>query len=177
MSSTPALREKPKKRSRHVRRSSWRDSAHDTVTKVFNAACVVAAQVMLLLQSAHCVGPTSFKAAPSPGVSVTKINEVVGRSDGDVNVTGGPDGTEILDWAQAAALPVRVSPASSQVTLRGDRTYLLVGMAGDLGQSVCHWMITRGARNIVLASRTPNVDEKWIDEMVALRARVRVESM
>nr|UOK93122.1 AstA [Aspergillus stellatus] len=150
---------------------------HDTVTKVFNAACVVAAQVMLLLQSAHCVGPTSFKAAPSPGVSVTKINEVVGRSDGDVNVTGGPDGTEILDWAQAAALPVRVSPASSQVTLRGDRTYLLVGMAGDLGQSVCHWMITRGARNIVLASRTPNVDEKWIDEMVALRARVRVESM
>ncbi|KAL4960977.1 polyketide synthase [Aspergillus stella-maris] len=155
----------------------WPGFRFNTVTKVFNAARVVATQVMLMLRAAHCVGSISLNVSLSGG-SVTCIDEFVARGDGDESKRRpDTDGVQILDWAQATAVPVRVLPASSQVALRGNRTYLLVGMAGDLGQSVCHWMITRGARNIVLASRTPRVEKQWLDDMAALGARVRVEPM
>jgi short-subunit dehydrogenase/acyl carrier protein len=44
----------------------------------------------------------------------------------------------------------------------------MVGLAGDLGQSICDWMIDHGARNIVLTSRSNKVPERWIN---ACRAR------
>lgn len=47
--------------------------------------------------------------------------------------------------------------------LRADATYLLIGGTGGLGCSMAKWMVTRGARNIVLTSRraaiTPEVQE------------------
>jgi hybrid polyketide synthase/nonribosomal peptide synthetase ACE1 len=38
-------------------------------------------------------------------------------------------------------------------------------MAGELGQSLAGWMISRGAQYIVLTSRTPRVHPKFVDEM------------
>lgn len=81
-------------------------------------------------------------------------------------------GVEIVDWTRTESLPAQIQPAGSQVTLSAHKTYLLVGMSGDLGQSVCQWMITKGARNIVLTSRTPKVEQHWIEEMARLGARV-----
>lgn len=57
------------------------------------------------------------------------------------------------------------------------KTYLLVGMTGDLGRLICHWMITRGARSVVLTSRSPHVDPLWLEEMSALGALVTVMAM
>lgn len=81
-------------------------------------------------------------------------------------------GIEIVDWTRTDSVLAQVQPASSQLTLSANKTYLLVGMSGDLGQSVCHWMITKGARIVVLASRTPKVEQYWIDQMARLGARV-----
>ncbi|KID61511.1 Highly reducing polyketide synthase aurA [Metarhizium brunneum] len=131
------------------------------VSETFKMARVVAGDVMLELakhfESSEKTNVIDVEQVPRRGLRASEV--------------------EIIDWAQASELPVRVSSASSQVRLSGSKTYLLVGMSGDLGQSVCHWMITRGARNIVLASRNPKVDPQWIDEMSKLEANVRVESM
>ncbi|KUJ09893.1 ketoacyl-synt-domain-containing protein [Mollisia scopiformis] len=54
-----------------------------------------------------------------------------------------------------------------------DKTYLLCGMTGDLGISVCLWMIENGARNMVLTSRNPNVSPDVLDYMSSKGALVR----
>lgn len=79
---------------------------------------------------------------------------------------------QIVDWTQSEQVLVYTQQASAQVNLSAHKTYLLVGMTGDLGQSVCHWMITRGARNHVLTSRTPKVEVAWLEEMANLGATV-----
>ncbi|GKZ30068.1 putative Hybrid PKS-NRPS biosynthetic cluster [Aspergillus brasiliensis] len=38
--------------------------------------------------------------------------------------------------------------------LRPDATYLLVGMTGELGQSLCRWLVANGAQHLVIASRS-----------------------
>lgn len=134
----------------------------DAVTQVFTVARVVATEVMLVLAT-HFV--ESYEKT-----NIIGIGQLSGR---DVRA----DELGIFDWTQAYELSGRVSSASSQVRLPANKTYLLVGMSGDLGQSVSHWMITRGARNIVLTSRTPKINSQRIDEMARFGARVRVECM
>ncbi|KAF7161780.1 hypothetical protein CNMCM5623_007245 [Aspergillus felis] len=81
----------------------------------------------------------------------------------------------IIDWTRyddSSPLYVRVATASSMIHLSKDKTYLLAGMTGDLGRSVCRWMITRGARNVIMTSRTPNVSSRWLEAMAAMGAKV-----
>ncbi|RAH83134.1 ketoacyl-synt-domain-containing protein [Aspergillus japonicus CBS 114.51] len=78
----------------------------------------------------------------------------------------------IVDWTMHDQIPVEIQTASSAVRLSPDKTYLLVGMTGSLGQSVCRWMIHRGARCVVMSSRFPKVDPLWVGEMASLGARV-----
>ncbi|PWY82224.1 ketoacyl-synt-domain-containing protein [Aspergillus heteromorphus CBS 117.55] len=86
--------------------------------------------------------------------------------------TPGSSQLTLLDWSQPGKVSVLIQTASSMVTLYEQKTYLLVGMTGDLGQSVCRWMISRGARSVVLASRAPNIDPRWIEEMATMGAHV-----
>lgn len=81
-------------------------------------------------------------------------------------------GPQIVDWTDTQTLPVSVQSASSQINLSAQKTYLLVGIANDLGQSVAQWMISRGARNVVLTSRAPKIEQSWVEEMAKLGARV-----
>ncbi|KAK2767436.1 Type I Iterative PKS [Arachnomyces sp. PD_36] len=76
-----------------------------------------------------------------------------------------PNSLHIVDWSKIPKVQAKVQPASSYVNLSRDKTYLLVGMTGDLGRSICQWMASRGARNFALASRNPKVETWWIDEM------------
>lgn len=81
---------------------------------------------------------------------------------------------EVVDWVHADSVPAQTIPASSLVKLSAEKTYLLVGMTGEIGLSVAHWIIERGARYVVLTSRNPNVDSRWIDEMAGSGAHVLV---
>ncbi|KAL2861159.1 uncharacterized protein BJX67DRAFT_386006 [Aspergillus lucknowensis] len=80
-------------------------------------------------------------------------------------VVGGPPA--VVDWAATDCVSAKVQPIDSGTLFRGDRTYLFVGMAGELGQSLAGWMISHGARYIVLTSRTPKVHPKFVDEMIS----------
>ncbi|OJJ71091.1 hypothetical protein ASPBRDRAFT_127455 [Aspergillus brasiliensis CBS 101740] len=97
---------------------------------------------------------------------------------GDIqSYSSSSDHSVIVNWLHSGPVSAYPLPASSLVNLSAYKTYLLVGMTGDLGRSVCHWMITRGARCLVLTSRSPNIDPLWLEEMSTLGARVLVMAM
>ncbi|KJZ75295.1 hypothetical protein HIM_05221 [Hirsutella minnesotensis 3608] len=51
-------------------------------------------------------------------------------------------------------------------------SYWVTGLTGDLGISICEWMMSRGARNLVLSSRRPAVSDSWIARCRARGTRV-----
>lgn len=78
----------------------------------------------------------------------------------------------IVDW-NINSVQVSLRPIDHGTIFRADGTYLLLGLSGELGQSLCRWMVAHGARNVVLSSRSPKVDSRYIEEMGAQGATVR----
>jgi hybrid polyketide synthase/nonribosomal peptide synthetase ACE1 len=79
----------------------------------------------------------------------------------------------LISWGHSK-LSVQVKPATKTVKFAKDKTYWLVGLTGGLGLSLCQWMAKRGARYIALSSRSPKVDQNWIQRMAANGCNVRV---
>lgn len=73
--------------------------------------------------------------------------------------------TNVIQWHRERPLSVIVPPTDGTNIFAPHRTYLLVGMTGELGQSLCRFMVSRGARHIVLASRNPQAGQKWIENL------------
>ncbi|KAF2819225.1 hypothetical protein CC86DRAFT_148859 [Ophiobolus disseminans] len=73
----------------------------------------------------------------------------------------------VLNWTTSEIVPLRLYPAEDIVQFRPDKTYLLIGLAGQLGISLCDWMAQRGARHIVVTSRNPKVNKAWLDSIQA----------
>ena len=80
----------------------------------------------------------------------------------------------IIDWRQQDTFSVNIRPLDAQKLLHCNRTYFFAGMTGDLGQSICRWMIQNGARHIVLTSRHGVVPDPWLKDMQGVGANVRV---
>jgi SAM-dependent methyltransferase/NAD(P)-dependent dehydrogenase (short-subunit alcohol dehydrogenase family) len=114
-----------------------------------------------------CTAAPSLKWHPP---EVTTIDRIEQQEPG-LNPT-----RSVLDWRQRDCLSVTVPPLNTHGFFASDKTYLLVGMTGELGQSLCQFMIDCGARNIVLASRNPPTGyEKWfkcIDKTVDLQVKM-----
>ena len=53
-----------------------------------------------------------------------------------------------------------MAPKARHNLLHEDASYILIGGTGGLGRSMAKWMASRGARNIVLVSRTATINEK-----------------
>jgi acyl transferase domain-containing protein/NADPH:quinone reductase-like Zn-dependent oxidoreductase len=73
---------------------------------------------------------------------------------------------------------VKATPSSkgSQL-LRANATYILIGGTGGLGRSMARWMVGKGARNLVLVSRTGSATGKvkeLIDDLATSGARIAV---
>ncbi|KAF4992227.1 hypothetical protein FDECE_13779 [Fusarium decemcellulare] len=82
----------------------------------------------------------------------------------------------VVDWTVSAVL-VRVHPIDKNDIFRSDRTYLLIGLSGEVGQSICQWMVYHGARHVVLTSRKPVVEPAFIHYLESLGADVRAMSL
>ena len=80
----------------------------------------------------------------------------------------------VLDWSSASPVPVQVPTVDSLVRFKSDKTYVMFGLTSDLAQSTCTWMASHGARNIVLTSRTPKIDAKWLETISQAGVRVEV---
>ncbi|KAI9035214.1 lovastatin nonaketide synthase [Aspergillus affinis] len=82
----------------------------------------------------------------------------------------------VIDWTCNSHVSAQIESASTQVKLNPARSYLLIGLTADLGQAVCEWMINHGARNVILLSRNPRVDQKWLELQADKGATVAVYS-
>ncbi|KAI1085697.1 hypothetical protein F5B20DRAFT_519373 [Whalleya microplaca] len=74
-----------------------------------------------------------------------------------------PSPNSLIYWQEDQYVPVSVEPISSRQDLfRPDRTYWLAGLGGDVGRSLANFMIAHNAKHVVISSRTPKVDNDWV---------------
>ncbi|KAI0191981.1 hybrid PKS-NRPS [Xylaria flabelliformis] len=93
------------------------------------------------------------------------------------DIVESPRKISFIDWKDQDTYIVDVRPYDPQKLLRGDKTYFLAGLTGDLGQSLSRWMVANGARYLVLASRSANVSSLWLEEMRDTGAEIRAVSV
>ncbi|KAI9040422.1 polyketide synthase [Aspergillus affinis] len=60
--------------------------------------------------------------------------------------------------------------------LRSDATYFLVGMTGELGESLCRWMVANHVQHIAIASRSPK-PARWHQELRSQGCQLMVLSL
>jgi len=85
----------------------------------------------------------------------------------------------IIDWTgvhSTSSIQVVTRPASHKPLLRGDRTYWLCGLTGDLGLSLAEFMARLGAKYIAFSSRNPKIDQNWLTTMSDRGCDIRVYS-
>lgn len=84
---------------------------------------------------------------------------------------------QVMEWSQSKTLTVAVRPIDASQLFRSTKTYFLIGLTGELGQSLCNWMVRNGARYVALGSRNANPDSAWLEEIRSLGATIRVYRM
>lgn len=68
--------------------------------------------------------------------------------------------TSAVHWPLDGLVEVEVRPLDARNLFSKDKTYLLIGLSGQIGQSLCEWMVSNGAGTVCLTSRRPKVDER-----------------
>lgn len=84
---------------------------------------------------------------------------------------------EVLNLSAQSSAWSALCPPEDMVQFRPDKTYWLAGLTGELGLSLTRWMIERNARYIVLTSRSPKIDEKWLEAMQANGVIIKIFPM
>ncbi|WZH49426.1 putative PKS-NRPS protein [Fusarium acuminatum] len=104
--------------------------------------------------------------------------EVISASDlAGANATTLATKHFITDWTKRDAVTLTVKPLEPQTLFKPDVSYFMAGMAGGLGLSICEWMIRNGAKNIVITSRNPKLQEATLEEARRVGATVKVMPM
>ncbi|KAK3996228.1 hypothetical protein QBC44DRAFT_404939 [Cladorrhinum sp. PSN332] len=82
--------------------------------------------------------------------------------------------TTIVDWKSESKIPVKLQSVDALIRFDGNKTYVLFGLTSDLGRSLVDWMGSHGARTVVLTSRRPDIDSRWLAESRTKGMRVEV---
>ncbi|KAI1170322.1 hypothetical protein F4777DRAFT_584024 [Nemania sp. FL0916] len=110
-----------------------------------------------LLDARHCAETVLASLAGDSApiyTSAIPINNLIGSETSSV--------FGVVDWASSEQISALVRPINPASIFASSGTYLLVGLTGELGESLCRFMIDHGARNIVVASRQPQKAEHWV---------------
>lgn len=83
----------------------------------------------------------------------------------------------VAHWLSDGDITVGVRPLDARGFFSQEKTYLLVGLTGEIGRSICEWMISNGAGCVCLTSRSPGIDETWLESFRHIPANVRVFKM
>ena len=85
---------------------------------------------------------------------------------------------QLVDWKAERSISQIVKPLAGTRLLSPMKTYVLVGLTRDFGQSLCTLFVQQGARYIVLCSRNPpSAPPKWQTEMLSRGIAVRFEAI
>ncbi|RWA13463.1 hypothetical protein EKO27_g1633 [Xylaria grammica] len=82
-----------------------------------------------------------------------------------------------LSWTDVQSLQVEMAAPSHNQLFQDQKTYFLVGLAGDVGYSLCEWMADHGAKFLAIASRNPAVPSAMIAHLQRKGVEVRTFSL
>ncbi|KAL7910362.1 putative polyketide synthase [Trichoderma velutinum] len=116
----------------------------------------------LLQEAVNAAKSTTSSTLPFTPVSVSEVSTHEQLRAVDL----------VVRWDVENIASARVRPIDSTPLFVNDKTYLLVGLAGDLGRSIARWMVLHGAQHVVLSSRYPRIDQQWIDDVTALGGNI-----
>lgn len=85
--------------------------------------------------------------------------------------------TGVIQWPSNGDVTVEVRPLDGGHLFSSDKTYLLVGLSGEIGRSLCEWMVSNGAGCVCLTSRNPKINQKWLQSFEGTKSTVRVFAM
>lgn len=132
--------------------------AHDTVLGHVSSQSLQS-QLHAALSIAHSVTPTKTEW----------------HSLGDLsNIKASATPLSVLNWTTETPVSGTLHPVDSTEIFDPKRTYLLFGLTGGLGRSLCDWMVRRGARHIVITSRSPKIDDEWLNKFRNCGAIIKV---
>ena len=112
-------------------------------------------------------------AVSNATISLQKVQDLVTPLD-QLRTLEERNATSVVRWPQDGLIEVEVRPLDTQRLFANDRTYLLVGLSGPIGQSLCEWMVENGAGCVCLASRQPKVDKRWLKSFNGTGASVKI---
>ncbi|KAI0869514.1 hybrid PKS-NRPS PsoA [Hypoxylon argillaceum] len=79
----------------------------------------------------------------------------------------------IIDWSNIDSVSVPLNPIHVEGLFSDQKTYFLVGLAGEVGLSLCGWMIENGARYFAIMSRSPKTDRATLDYLQSKGACIK----
>jgi hybrid polyketide synthase/nonribosomal peptide synthetase ACE1 len=85
--------------------------------------------------------------------------------------------TSAIHWPSDGLMKTNVRALDVSGFFSNVKTYVLVGLSGSIGQSLCEWMASNGAGCVVLTSRRPNVNQRWIESFQGSGTTVKVLPM
>ena len=130
--------------------------------------------------------PEDLKARLSEAVSRAREAPIEGVEDLVIQVADigssssaihSSSSTSAVHWAHEGQVQVQFRKLDSERLFSPDKTYLMLGLTGQIGQSLCEWMIQNGAGTVVLTSRNPKVDPLWLESVQKSGSTVKVFSL
>jgi hybrid polyketide synthase/nonribosomal peptide synthetase ACE1 len=143
------------------------------------------------------IDPSALFQGQSSSVSLSAQEILVGRLENAVAAVGSSSlqvqdmvtplgqlralshkhATSAIHWPSDGLIEVEVRPLDSRSLFSKDKSYLLVGLTGQIGQSICEWMVSNGAGHVYLTSRRPKVEAAWLNSFRGTGATVKVIAM
>lgn len=83
----------------------------------------------------------------------------------------------VAQWCAEKSIQVQTRALDPKRLFARNKTYLLVGLTGQVGQSLAEWMLANGAGCVCLASRNPKIDQRWMDSFKGYEGVAKTYSM
>lgn len=85
--------------------------------------------------------------------------------------------TSAVHWTHEGQVNVQFRQLEATKLFAQDKSYLMLGLTGQVGQSLCEWMIQNGAGTVILTSRNPKVDPLWLESVQQSGSTVKIFSL
>ncbi|RDA92440.1 hypothetical protein CP533_6453 [Ophiocordyceps camponoti-saundersi (nom. inval.)] len=111
-----------------------------------------------------------FDLRLSEGERVIAFSDLSGQPVSDIHYA------TVVDFSSnARPATTTLQPLNGSLLFRSDKTYLMVGCTGGLGQALCRWMVLNGVKYLALTTRDiTRVDAVWLEELRLDGANVRL---
>lgn len=110
-------------------------------------------------------------SASESKLEVLKIHEVPQHRSSPTRLS------VVTDWKRETSVGAILRGLEPATLFSPNKTYFLVGMASELGQSLTSFLVRGGVRHIVLSSRNPKGGQNWIRNLQAVGIDIRIVKM